>query len=43
MMRLLDRMIFQDIVPKIKSFGSHGCEIDSEGFVSGKLNRDVQT
>lgn len=34
--------IFSDIKPKIRSFGFDDCEIDSEGLISGKLNRNIK-
>lgn len=33
--------IFQSLAPAIKEFGFKSCEIDPEGLVSGKLNRDI--
>ena len=33
--------VFKDLRPKVLSFGFDDCEIDSEGLVSGKLNRAV--
>jgi len=36
------RLIFQDIKPKVKSLGFDTCEIDPEGLISGKLNRNIQ-
>ena len=36
------RLIFKDIKPKVLSFGFNDCEIDPEGLVSGKLNRNIR-
>ena len=34
------RIIFKDITPRVKAIGFDECEIDPEGLVSGKLNRN---
>jgi uncharacterized protein len=33
----------EQIIPSILSFGFENCEIDKEGFVSGKLNRQISS
>jgi uncharacterized protein len=35
------RLVFDQMSSSIQSFGFEGCEIDSEGLVSGKLNRAI--
>jgi uncharacterized protein len=35
------QVIFSKLAPEIKSIGFKNCEIDLEGLVSGKMNRDI--